>query len=115
MDYYFSKYDAFGKQKYFSKEVIDMLGYDHSDLVGKFAYDYFHPYDLKQISKAHAEISKPLYITTAVYRIRHKNGSYIWVRSYSEMVDGELISFTRKLSIIEILWFRINQFIPSSK
>ena len=103
--YYFSRYDYLGKQKYFSLEVKDMLGYDQSDLVGKFAYEYFHPDDIKDITRAHTEILSPLHITSAKYRIRHKNGNYVWVHSHSEMVDGELISFTYELSKIEILMY----------
>ena len=102
---YFTKYDIVGNQKYFSDSVFSVLGYNPDELIGKNAYDYFHPLDIKQISSAHINILSKL--TSAVYRIRHKNGTYVWVRSYSEIVDGDLISFTKKLSLIEILMFKI--------
>lgn len=46
-------------------------------------------------------------ITSAVYRILHKKGYYVWVRSYSQNAGTELISITYKLNLLEILLFKL--------
>jgi PAS domain S-box-containing protein len=107
MNIYFTIYNTDGTQKYFSENITNILGYSKDDLYGKNAYDFFHPIDLKQISASHAMIIEFTSITSAIYRMRHKNGTYIWVRSYSETIGDEIISLTKKLTMVEILLFKL--------
>lgn len=100
---YFSIYKQNGEQTFFSEEVENVLGYEPSELIGKSAYEFFHPVDLVRISKSHFEIANENSITTVVYRIRHKNGNYVWVRSFSQNTGENLISMTKKLNQIEII------------
>lgn len=87
----------------------ELLGYDPSDLIGKSVYDLIHPFDLRRISKAHVKIKDTA--VSAIYRMRNKDGLYVFVISNSETthVDGvvELISFTRALTKFERFLFLV--------
>lgn len=107
---FFSTYEFNGQHKFFSDEVIDvLLGYSSRELVNKFAYDYYHIDDIKRISKSHIYIFKNCKITSSTYRMRHKNGKYIWVRSYSQNTGKDIISITYKLNKLEIFLFKIKR------
>ena len=106
---YFTVYEINGIQIYFSNNITQILGYKPDELIGKTAYDYFNPLDIKEISKAHSGISsfKELSVLVSVtYRMRHKDEYFVWVKSYSELYNDKIISLTRKLTIFEILIYK---------
>ncbi|MDF9842300.1 MULTISPECIES: PAS domain-containing hybrid sensor histidine kinase/response regulator [unclassified Paenibacillus] len=66
---------------YASPSCKTLLGYEPDELLGASAFDYFHPEDIHLIKEyllANLE-SKGVY--TVAYRIRHKDGQYIWFES----------------------------------
>src|SRR3954452_10829094 len=42
-----------GTYKYASAAAKDVIGYEPIELMGKWAYDYFHPEDINKVSLAH--------------------------------------------------------------
>lgn len=81
-----------GTYRYVSAASRELLGYSPDELTGRWAYDYFHPDDTPKVGGAHrsALAGAPV---TVVYRLRHKNGDYVWVETTTRVVtddDGEV-------------------------
>jgi PAS domain S-box-containing protein len=89
-----------GTYRFVSAGVRELLGYEPEELVGRWAYDYFHPDDVSKISGAHRSVldGAP---ATVVYRLRRKGGEYAWVETTTRVVDasdgrpGEILCCTR--------------------
>jgi len=82
-----------GTYRYASAASRELLGYEPSELVGTWAYDYFHPDDVPKVGGAHRSAldGAPL---TVVYRLRRKAGDYLWVETTTRIAtadDGEVI------------------------
>lgn len=77
-----------GTYRYVSAAARELLGYDPATLTGTWCYDYFHPDDMPKVGGAHrsALAGAPL---TVVYRLRHRNGDYVWVETTTRIVTGE--------------------------
>ncbi len=73
-----------GDYVWVGRNAKDILGFSPHDLIGKSAYEFFHPDDLDRIARDHADSIEGA-LTRVKYRIRHKDGSYRWVetRSYT--------------------------------
>ena len=57
---------------------LNVLGYLKEDVIGKRPRDFYHPDDIKRITK----ILKKGFLSNEIteeFRIRHKNGHYIWI------------------------------------
>jgi two-component system sporulation sensor kinase A len=70
---------------YISPASRNQLGYEPDELIGKHAYDYWHPEDLNggwlrngNSNNAESRIF--------IYRLRHKNGHYIWQEAHSKKI-----------------------------
>lgn len=101
-NYFVSIHDKFGIYLEASNSIKDILFYDESDVLGKSAYDFFHPLDLSNIIKSHVSYS----ISIVRYRIRNKIGEYVYVKTISYSIKNENIyCITTKMSIFEILRF----------
>jgi PAS domain S-box-containing protein len=77
-----------GTYRFVSAAARDLLGYEPGELVGTWAYDYFHPDDVPKVSGVHRSVldGAP---ATVVYRLRRKSGEYTWVETTTRIVDGE--------------------------
>lgn len=77
-----------GTYRFVSAAARELLGYEPEDLIGTWAYDYFHPDDVPKVSGAHRSVldGAP---ATVVYRLRRKSGEYAWVETTTRIVDGE--------------------------
>ncbi|MFH1980297.1 MAG: PAS domain S-box protein [Pseudomonadota bacterium] len=100
-----SKHEPDGIYIYASPACRSLLGYTSDELIGKSAYDFFHPDDRPKISDSHAKILKATVATAVTYRIRHKTGPYIWVETTSKTVRDpntgeidEIIAITRDIT-----------------
>ena len=92
-----------GLIKYVTPSVYSMLGYDPSELVGKLYTLFVHAEDYKRILNAAMPEGEGVCCLT--YRIKRKDGVYIWVNSQISVVrhpetnePAELLSVTSDVS-----------------
>jgi PAS domain S-box-containing protein len=81
-----------GTYSYASAAAKELLGYEPSELVGTWAYDYMHPDDISKISLAHQTVLAGVPYTVA-YRLRRKTGEWIWVETATRVIveEGETV------------------------
>jgi len=91
---------------YVSPASHALLGYEPSELIGRVPNDYFHPDDLESIAKAHSKVLALPVTYTVSYRIRHKDGQYIWFETTSRTIRDpetgavqEIIGISRDISV----------------
>ena len=91
---------------YVSPASSALLGYEPSELVGRMPNDYFHPDDLENIARAHSKVLALPVTYTVSYRIRHKDGKYIWFETTSRTIRDpqtgvvqEIIGVSRDISV----------------
>jgi len=79
-----------GTYTYVSPSTKSLLGYSPRELIGKNPYHFFHPDDLERItSEAHEKAKKGVNYPSIEYRIRKKDGSYIWFDTSTQPVFDE--------------------------
>ncbi|ADK79680.1 multi-sensor signal transduction histidine kinase [Sediminispirochaeta smaragdinae DSM 11293] len=86
---------------YVSPACIRLLGYEQEELLGRQVEEIIHPEDIErviEIGKNHLG-SPSERITTLVYRIQKKDGSYTWFETHSRRTDSqEIIAISRDIS-----------------
>ncbi len=84
-----------GTYTFISDSVKDLLGYEPFELIGTSPYELFHTDDLEQIAQeSHTRSLEGQNAPTVQYRIRKKDGTYIWFDTATQPVvnaDGEVI------------------------
>lgn len=82
-----------------------LLGYEPEELIGCPLSSLIHPDDVEAIVKAYSIVLKQNVIYTLQYRIRHKNGDYIWfettsssIRDVATEIVQEIIGVSRDIS-----------------
>jgi PAS domain S-box-containing protein len=100
-----SVHRADGVYTYASPASEALFDYRPEELVGKDPYDFFHPDDLDAIRKSHEASLQASSPQTLRYRLRCKDGHYIWVetrnRAIREPVNNairEIIALTRNIT-----------------
>lgn len=85
--------------------VLAVSGYSPEDLLGKPAYDFFHPDDAEAMKRKHLPAIYRNGVRTFRYRHRCKSGEYYWLeathRSIRDSATGELkeiIAVSRDIS-----------------
>ncbi len=74
--------DAKGKAVYDSPAAPGMLGYGPEDWIGKDAFKLMHPDDLQKNQEMYQELLKtPGAHQDTIFRVRHKNGSWLWIEA----------------------------------
>ncbi|MBV8612007.1 MAG: PAS domain-containing protein [Singulisphaera sp.] len=81
-----SRHDAEGHYLYASPACQQLLGYTPDELIGRPAYEFFHPDDLAAIAASRANPLRWPDTMTATFRIRCKDGRYIWFETTSRTV-----------------------------
>ncbi len=81
-------HDAAGKYLYVSPAGKEILQYEDHEFVGYDGYLFIHPDDLEMISKNHEILLDKGYVVST-YRIRRKDGEYIWFESSIKCFKGE--------------------------
>lgn len=100
-----SRHNAKGVFVYVSPACNTLLGYQPEELIGKVPKDYFHPEDLEKLSKAHTKLMALPVTYTLSYRVRRKDGRYIWFETTSRTIRDpetgtvqEIIGISRDIS-----------------
>ncbi len=100
-----SRHDADGVYTYVSPACRSLMGYDPEELIGRSAYELFHPDDLEKIQATHDTIVETPQTFTVQYRIRKKDGSHVWFETKSRtfMTEGdegprEIIAVSRDIT-----------------
>jgi diguanylate cyclase (GGDEF)-like protein/PAS domain S-box-containing protein len=99
-----SRHSPEGLYLYVSPVCFNLLGYQPDELIGKAAYDFFHPDDVAIIRYSHFEVTSEPDIQTVSYRIRKKDGTYAWFETTSRSIFDtkeiitEIISVSRDIT-----------------
>ncbi len=100
-----SKHDLEGNYTFASPAVLRLLGYAPGELIGRNAFEFFHPHDIGEVRRSMNAILERKNVHTVVYRIRHKSGRYLWVETTSRTVldpaagaPQEILAITRDTS-----------------
>lgn len=91
-------HDIRGKYLYASPACKEILQYDAEELVGKDAYLFIHPEDQEIIEQHHQTLLDTGY-TVSTYRIRGKDGEYVWFESTIRLLN-EIHSDELKLIVV---------------
>jgi PAS domain S-box-containing protein len=72
---------------YVSPACKNLLGYEPDELTGRSAYQFIHPKDIEQVRHQHIQLlEKQKSSFIECYRIRKKNGSYIWFETNNQVL-----------------------------
>jgi PAS domain S-box-containing protein len=74
--------DAAGKVIYDSPAANGMLGYGAEDWIGRSVFELIHTDDLQDIQDVFQKlVEKPGNHVKSIFRVRHKNGSWLWIEA----------------------------------
>jgi PAS domain S-box-containing protein len=71
---------------YVSPAIRTLLGYEPEELLGRSALELFHPEDAPRITQLVTEAIAQGKTATYTYRVRHKDGHYVWGETNSQPV-----------------------------
>ena len=78
---------ADGERLYVSPSARDMLGWEPADMLGS-RWDLVHPDDRDRQAESMAEVIASGEANKDVYRIRHKDGHYVWVEAVTRPIPS---------------------------
>ncbi len=84
-----SRHDAQGAYLYVSPACRTLLGYEPEELIGHPAFEFIHPDDIFTVDQTRSTIIEQPIVSTTVYRVRCKNGDYIWLETTSRTIFDE--------------------------
>lgn len=95
-----SVHDLEGRYRWASPGLRDLLGYEAQTLIGRDAYELFHPEDVSAIRTSHETVVALPTEYTVEYRIRCADGTYLWVETTSRSVTSEqaIVAVTRPVN-----------------
>lgn len=81
---FMSRHAMDGKFLFVDQRATLVLGYLPQELLGTSIYEYYHPDDIASLAETHKAVLRPGNpgnITTSVYRLRVKGGTFVRVQS----------------------------------
>jgi len=78
--------DVSGEWRYISPAVTSAFGWTAEELTGKNGIDYVHPEDADIYAKGSQRLSTGRGTLTGVFRMRHRDGHYVWVETISRLL-----------------------------
>lgn len=81
-----TRHDRDGIFIYVSPACRALVGYEPEEMIGQAPNDYFHPEDLDAIVKAYSTVLALPVTYTVSYRIRRKDGNYVWFETTSRAI-----------------------------
>jgi PAS domain S-box-containing protein len=83
-----SRHRPDGTYLYASPACLSLLGYMPDEMVGRDIYELIHPDDLP-VTRASHEAMMAKQVQTVSYRVRRKDGSYLWLESTSRAIADQ--------------------------
>jgi len=81
---FISRHSIEGKFTFVDQRVTAVLGYQPQDLLGKSAYDFYHPEDQAHMKESFDQVLKLKgQVMSVMYRFRAKNREWVWLRTSS--------------------------------
>lgn len=74
---------------YVSPACRQLLGYEPEEMQGHFAFEFVHPEDADRIIKSRKPMSRNPDVDMWVFRMRKKDGTYVWVEAVSHSIRDE--------------------------
>jgi len=90
------KADAAATRVFVSPSVRYILGYEPDELIGQSPYVLIHPEDVERVRGMISDIIRHGTITIMEYRLRKKNGEFIWLESNARPFldrNGNMLGF----------------------
>lgn len=84
-----TRIDLQGRLVYISPACTKVLGYNPEELEGTNSFDLIHKDDLLRALQGSQKLSKGLESYLDTYRVRKKDGSYIWVEALCKAIIDE--------------------------
>lgn len=91
-------HDFEGNYVYASPACKEILQYEEAELVGQNAFLFIHPDDHAVCIKSHQATLKTGSSVVA-YRIRRKDGEYLWLESSAKLLQGSQIDETKLIVV----------------
>ena len=89
-----------GRYLYASPASIALLGYEQAELIGSTLYDLVHEADRTAVRRTHLLVLEKLGAALTTYRVRRKDGRYIWFESTIREVPRSGRDTPRELVIV---------------
>ncbi len=83
------QFDDGGLRRYVSPAAERVLGYRPSELLNGSPRDLVHPEDWPRVAASMSEVRTDGHAPPISYRLRRKDGLYIWVETQSERLGGD--------------------------
>ncbi|MGB3405260.1 MAG: response regulator [Microcoleaceae cyanobacterium] len=74
-----------------------LLGYEPEEMIGTRPNRYLHPDDIDALTKAHSFVLTQNVVYTVTYRIRHRNGDYLWFETTSSGICDQHSGITQEI------------------
>jgi hypothetical protein len=86
-----SRHDSNGIYLYASPSSKSLMGYEPEELIGHSALEFVHPDDVQIIIDVLKRLAEQLAVITIEFRVRRKNGQYIWFETIGRnfFVEGK--------------------------
>lgn len=76
-----------GTYRYASQASEPLTGYRPDELLGTRGFEMIHPDDRGQIEAGHARMLHDMKSRVITYRLRHKDGHYVWVETTGRVME----------------------------
>ncbi|XP_065168818.1 hypoxia-inducible factor 1-alpha-like isoform X2 [Atheta coriaria] len=83
---FFTKHSLDMKFTYADEKMLEFLGFESDDLIGKSVYEYHHAMDMNVISTAYKSLFSKGQCETNRYRFLAKTGGYCWVLTQATLL-----------------------------
>ncbi|UOF92828.1 PAS domain S-box protein [Fodinisporobacter ferrooxydans] len=80
---------ADGICEYISPSVFPLLGYQPEEVIGHNLNDYYHEDDRQKLDEMFQQAFNGKEIDRFVYRVRHKNNTFLWCESSVKLIYNE--------------------------
>lgn len=75
------------RRMYISPSIRHILGYEAEEAITISPADLIHPDDYAKFMVARGNMSANSDLEPAIYRVRHKNGTYVWIENRMHLVS----------------------------